>query len=88
MAEISKDKPVIGSAGTAVLLLKFFTDVLKENFQSKQYTYRIEPQASVPESSVQLWKKRGYEPSFTGVAKVRFEGAPKEYTYPAYFWSE
>lgn len=70
------------------LLLKLFTDVLYDNFRGKRYTYRIEPLKPVPEKSLQLWKSRGYEPSGMGVAYVRFEGAGKEYTYPAYFWSE
>ena len=40
------------------------------------------------EDSWGLWRDRGYYPSSTGVAVVKFEGVNKEYTYPAYFWSE
>lgn len=74
--------------GTIVWLLKLFIDELKDNFRGKQFTYRIESLAPVPQSSLLLWIKRGYEPSETGTAFVKFDGAPKEYTYPAYFWSE
>ena len=74
--------------GTIVLLLKLFIDELKDNFRGKHFTYRIEPLAPVPQSSLMLWIKRGYEPSAAGIAFVKFDGVPKEYTYPAYFWSE
>ena len=70
------------------LLLRFFIDVLHDSFKGKQFTYRIEPLKPVPDNSLLLWIKRGYEPSATGTAFVKFDGAPKEYTYPAYFWSE
>lgn len=69
------------------LLLKLFTDVLHD-LRGKRFTYRIEPSKTVPEKTMQLWKSRGYEPSGTGVAYVRFEDAGKEYTYPAYLWGE
>lgn len=71
-----------------ILLLRFFTDVLHDSFRGKQFTYRLEPLKSVPGSSLLLWIKRGYEPSETGTAFVKFDDAPKEYTYPAYFWSD
>lgn len=86
MTENRNDTVIL--AGTAVLLLKNFIDVLRENFRGKDYSYTVEPAASVPESSMQLWRQRGFEPSGTGVAKVRFDGVQKEYIYPAYFWSE
>ncbi len=70
------------------LLLRFFTDVLHDSFQGKQFTYRLECQMPVPEGPLLLWRERGYDPSATGVAFVMFDGALKEYTYPAYFWSE
>ncbi len=71
-----------------ILLLRFFTDVLQDSFKGKPFTYRLESLKPVPESSLLLWEKRGYEPSATGIAFVKFDGAPKEYSYPAYFWSE
>lgn len=71
-----------------ILLLKLFTDVLHNNLRSKRFTYRIEPLAPVPGKTLELWRSRGYEPSGTGVAHVRFEDVRKEYTYPAYFWGE
>lgn len=78
---------LVGRSKT-ILLLRFFTDVLQDSFKGKPFTYRLEPLKPVPESSLLLWIKRGYEPSATGIAFVKFDGAPKEYTYPAYFWSE
>ncbi len=74
--------------GGVILLLRLFTDVLHDTRGTKHFTFRIEPCAKVPEESIELWKSRGYEPSGTGIAFVKFEGAPREYTYPAYFWSE
>lgn len=74
--------------GFTVLLLRHFTDVLRDSFRGKQFTYRLERLMPVPEGSLKLWRKRGYDPSATGVAFVMFDGASKEYTYPAYFWSE
>lgn len=73
---------------SVILLLRFFTDVLHDNLKGKRFTYRLEPVMPVPESSLLLWQERGYEPSGTGVVFVRFEDTPKEYAYPAYFWSE
>lgn len=70
-----------------ILMLRFFMDVLHDSFKGKSFTYLIEPLEPVPESSLLLWKKRGYEPSATGTAFVQFDNEPKEYTYPAYFWS-
>lgn len=71
-----------------ILLLRFFTDVLQEYFKGKPFTCRIEPYKPVPDSSLLLWIKRGYDPSAAGIAIVKFDGVSKEYTYPAYFWSE
>ncbi len=71
-----------------VLLLKHFIDVLKDSFRGKQFTYRTDPGARVPENSLSLWRKRGYQPARIGTAYVTFEGIGKEYCYPCYFWSE
>ena len=89
--QVTKDSEFHDSPGgrsKMILLLRFFTEVMQDSFKGKQFTYRIEPLKPVPESSLLLWRKRGYEPSATGIAFVKFDGAPKEYTYPAYFWSE
>lgn len=88
MEENNKDGSISVQTGVTVLLLMFFTDVLHDSFKGKRFTYRIEPLAPVPGNSLLLWKNRGYEPSATGVAKVKIDGVLKEYTYPAYFWSE
>lgn len=77
-----------GELMNTVLLLKLFTDVLKENLKGKQYSYRIDANIPVPNESLELWRKRGYEPSAIGTAYVKFDGKDKEYSYPAYFWSE
>ena len=78
----------LGGRSKMTLLLRFFTDVLQDSFKGKHFTYRIEPLSPVPQSSLMLWIKRGYEPSAAGIAFVKFDGVPREYTYPAYFWSE
>lgn len=88
ITESNQNKSITAQSGTVVLLLKSFMDVLHDSFRGKKFTYRTETQAIVPEKSMQLWEKRGFEPSPTGIALVKFEGAPKEYTYPAYFWGE
>lgn len=73
---------------STVLLLKKFTDVLRASLKGKNFTYRVEPLAPVPDKSLELWKSRGYAPANIGVAYVKFQDATKEYIYPAYFWSE
>lgn len=91
MKQVIEDSKLYSSPGSAsktILMLRFFTDVLQDGFKGKQFTWRIEPLEPVPESSLLLWVKRGYEPSATGVAFVKFGIEPKEYTYPAYFWGE
>ena len=91
MNQVTKDSEFHDSPGSRskkILLLRFFTDVLQDSFKGKPFTYRIESLKPVPDSSLLLWKKRGYEPSATGIAFVKFDGMPKEYSYPAYFWSE
>lgn len=91
MKQVIEDSELYSSLGGGskmILLLRFFTDVLHDSFRGKQFTYRLEPLAPVPQSSLMLWIKRGFEPSATGIAFVKFDDAPKEYTYPAYFWSE
>lgn len=70
------------------LLLRLFIDVLSDSFKGKKFTYRMERLMPVPDGSLLLWQERGYDPSATGVAFIRFDGAPKEYAYPAYFWRE
>ncbi len=69
-----------------VLLLKHFIDVLEMG--DKDFSYVVLPEEKVPESSVNLWKQRGYEPSNVGAAHVKFSNSSKEYVYPGYFWSE
>ncbi len=39
----------------------------------------------VPESSLQLWHKRGFNPVPTGTAYVRFAGTDKEFVFPLFF---
>lgn len=79
-----KEKPAV----LTVLLLRFFTDVLFDKLKDKTFTYTVKPKVAVPEHSLQLWKKRGYDPAALGIAVVTFEGDMREFTYPAYFWSE
>ena len=73
------------------LLLRSFEDVLTDSFRGKQYQARIESNKACPVDSLRLWRSRGFEPSDTGTAFVKFKvfrGIEKEYTFPAYFWSE
>lgn len=66
------------------MILKIFYNVLDIE---GHFTFRKE-ESPVPANVLQLWRDRGYNPSATGVAYVRFDGNGKEYIYPAYFWSE
>ena len=85
MTEHRKDK--LKPERCIVLMLRFFTDVLYENLKDKTFTYTVKPKVAVPEHSLQLWKKRGYDPAALGIAVVTFEGDVREFTYPAYLWS-
>ncbi len=82
-----RGKPCAASS-CRILILKSFRDVLTSSFKNKKYTIRIDPGATVPAKSLELWRKRGYEPSEIGTGYVTFDGSPKEYLYPAFFWSE
>ena len=91
MKQVTKDSEFHDSPGgrsKMILMLRFFMVVLQDSFKGKHFTYRIEPLKPVPGNSLLLWRKRGYVPSASGIAFVKFDGLPREYTYPAYFWSD
>ena len=81
-------KPCVAGS-CKILLLKHFHDILQDSFKSKQFTCRIDQSAQVPGRSLELWRKRGYDPASVGVAHVVFDATPgKIYDYPAFLWSE
>ncbi len=69
-----------------VLLLKHFLDVLEMG--DMDFSYVVLPEEKVPESSIKLWKQRGYDPAAIGTVHIKFSNSNKEYVYPNYFWSE
>ena len=69
-----------------VLLLKHFLDVLEMG--DMDFTYVVLPEEKVPESSIKIWKQRGYDPAAIGTAHIKFSNKSQEYIYPSYFWSE
>lgn len=46
---------------------------------------RTDLEAPVPEWSIELWQKRGFQPVKTGIAEVKFEGKEKIYVFPLFF---
>ncbi|MDO8727517.1 MAG: hypothetical protein Q7J35_15730 [Candidatus Methanoperedens sp.] len=47
-----------------VLLLKHFLDVLEMG--DMDFSYVVLPEEKVPESSIKIWKQRGYDPASIG----------------------
>ena len=52
------------------------------------FSYVVLPEEKVPESSIKIWKQRGYDPAAIGTVHIKFSNKSQEYIYPSYFWSE
>ncbi len=60
---------------------------IKAKIVSGQYHFHED--RPVPDRSLQLWKKRGYNAHKVGIIHVRYEmdgKSTKKYIFPLYFW--
>ncbi len=71
-----------------VLLLKHFIDVLRASLKNKNFTYHIVHNEKVPEKSLELWKNRATTQQLLALHTLNFRAKTKEFTYPAFIWSE
>ncbi len=56
--------------------------VIKKIVRGKGEIVRVEMDRSVAPDSLELWHKRGFQPSDKGIAVVKYPTGDKEYFYP------
>ena len=62
-------------------------DIPEISNKIKSGIYHTHEHKPVPESSLKLWKSRGYNAHMVGVVHVRYPNQIKiKYVFPLYFW--
>ncbi len=56
--------------------------IISKIAQNKGEIVRVEMDTSVSPESLELWQKRGFQPSDKGIAVVKYPTGDKEYSYP------